>query len=320
MLNQLPAGAPILPAESEPAATTATAKPRSALRSGQIDELAAAAEAPALPVPDALPGIQPVIVAVAGQMAPKDPPPKAASSPPAIGAVQPRKAAALPVTAPHAGPPVADTAVTTPGVERLGLEQDPAVVPTPPQAILAGMALAPLTTAPVGPAATRGNGAAPVEDTTAKTASISTQIAPALVSLAGGPPGTQRLTLRLDPIELGHVQIRIDRAKDGPAEVSITVERPETLALLQRDQHQLHLALDQAGISPDGRQVTFHAAPMAEPSSSGQSSGASLDAGGSGRGQPGARGQSSQGGGTSRPDSPTPIATGWLRAGLDITA
>jgi flagellar hook-length control protein FliK len=160
------------------------------------------------------------------------------------------------------------------------------------------------------------------------------QIAPALVSLAGGPPGTQRLTLRLDPAELGHVQIRIDRPRDAPAEVSITVERPETLALLQRDRHELHRALDQAGIQAEGRQVFFHnAAPSSDgaghsplgQSPADQSFGFGSDA----RPENGQAGQDSArgrvprmnaGGSVADGTAAAPGGPGWLRAGLDITA
>ena len=74
------------------------------------------------------------------------------------------------------------------------------------------------------------------------------------------PDGAQRLTVRLDPPELGQVQVRIDRPPDAPARVEITVEKPETLTLLLRDQPQLQHALDQAGVPPEGRSVTFHIA------------------------------------------------------------
>ncbi len=164
-------------------------------------------------------------------------------------------------------------------------------------------------------------------------ASVYPQIAPALVSLAGGPAGTQRLTLRLDPIELGHVQIRIDRVRDAPPEVSITADRPETLLLLQRDQHQLHRALDQAGIPADGRQVIFLSATQhsdaAGASSAGPSLSAGPDPGGSGRGeagQDGARARAGSAGGENEAAGGTRdvgvAAAGprWLRAGVDIVA
>ena len=76
--------------------------------------------------------------------------------------------------------------------------------------------------------------------------------------------------MRLDPPELGHVQVRIDRPPDAPARVEITVEKVETLTLLLRDQPQLQHALDQAGVPAEGRSVTFHIAspepaPRSEP-------------------------------------------------------
>ncbi len=92
--------------------------------------------------------------------------------------------------------------------------------------------------------------------------SLYPQISPALVSLAAGSAGTQRLTLRLDPVELGLVEIRIERIPNAPPEVSITANRPETLLLLQRDHHQLQKALDQAGIPAEGRLVTFQSGTL----------------------------------------------------------
>ena len=81
-----------------------------------------------------------------------------------------------------------------------------------------------------------------------------------LVSLRHMADGTQRVTMRLDPPELGRVQVRIDRPTDASARVEITVEKAETLTLLLRDQTQLQRALDQAGVPVEGRSVTFHIA------------------------------------------------------------
>jgi hypothetical protein len=91
-----------------------------------------------------------------------------------------------------------------------------------------------------------------------------------LVSMGHMSNGTQRVTMRLDPPELGRVQVRIDRPTDAPARVEITVEKAETLTLLLRDQTQLQRALDQAGVPVEGRSVTFHIAspepaPRSEP-------------------------------------------------------
>jgi hypothetical protein len=147
--------------------------------------------------------------------------------------------------------------------------------------------------------------------------------------MAHAPDGTQRLTLRLDPPELGHVQIRIDRPPESPAHVDITVEKAETLTLLLRDQPQLQRALDQAGVPPDGRTVTFHVA-TAEPGPRHEGGPApSAGTGSAGTGDA-SYGASRQGGGQTRwgfadaDDTDANFAQvappGWVRAGLDITA
>jgi flagellar hook-length control protein FliK len=162
--------------------------------------------------------------------------------------------------------------------------------------------------------------------------SPATQIEPVLVSLAHSPDGAQSLTMRLQPPELGQVQVRIDRPTDASAHVDITVERPETLTLLLRDQPQLQHALDLAGVPPEGRSVTFHIAPPeaaartntspTAPTPSAQTGGLAGEF---------SRGGQQQGSGPSRHNvevadsadtdaGPTIAATGWMRAGLDITA
>ena len=130
------------------------------------------------------------------------------------------------------------------------------------------------------------------------------------------------MTLQLDPPDLGQVQIRIDRPQDAPAQVDITVQRPETLTLLQGDQPQLQRALDQAGIPAEGRNLNLHLAP---PEPGGATFGASA---GADPGQGGGNGAGTSSGGQGRPadasesdqdDTPASLPR-WLRAGLDITA
>ncbi|MBN8875525.1 MAG: flagellar hook-length control protein FliK [Rhodospirillales bacterium] len=176
--------------------------------------------------------------------------------------------------------------------------------------------------------------------------SAADQVAPALITLTSGPDGARHLTLRLQPQELGQVDIRIERSADGPARVEITVERPETLRLMLHDQPRLERALDQAGIPAEGRSLVLHVAPP-EPGRDSANGGAGhgqgaagwwTQAGGGGSdlagGQPHAQGgrggpPSGQGGVPDEPDTAadqgaqaalTPRRAGWLRAGLDITA
>ncbi len=103
----------------------------------------------------------------------------------------------------------------------------------------------------------------PREDRLADPASPAAQVGSVLLSLSTGPEGVHRLALRLDPGELGVLHIKVERQDGGPIAVSLSAERPETLAMLMRDQPELHRALDQAGIPSEGRQLTFHAMPAA---------------------------------------------------------
>lgn len=77
------------------------------------------------------------------------------------------------------------------------------------------------------------------------------QVAQIAIALALGNGGAPRLTVALEPEELGRVEIRVERgAGDGEAaRVRVVAERPETLALLQRDARQLDRALQGAGIA-----------------------------------------------------------------------
>ncbi|MFD1302851.1 flagellar hook-length control protein FliK [Methylobacterium marchantiae] len=122
-------------------------------------------------------------------------------------------------------------------------------------------ALAPIATASFGdlvasssPSAPAplANNAAPVADTGA--ASPQAQSAP--VPLGAVPmtiglrslAGSNRFEIRLDPKDLGRIDVNLDIDKDnGTVTAHLVVDRPETLALLQRDAGNLQQALSQAG-------------------------------------------------------------------------
>jgi Meckel syndrome type 1 protein len=81
------------------------------------------------------------------------------------------------------------------------------------------------------------------------------QLAPVVVSLALSR-GDEALTIALDPGELGRVEVSIGQGKEA-GQVRIVAERPETLALLQRDQRDLDRALNQAGLGDMARSLSF---------------------------------------------------------------
>ncbi|MGH7154536.1 MAG: flagellar hook-length control protein FliK [Acetobacteraceae bacterium] len=134
------------------------------------------------------------------------------------------------------------------------------------------------------------------------------QLAPTLVAFATPVSGTQHLTIRLSPPELGAVTIRVERPPEAPPRVEITVQHPQTLALMLRDQPRLHHALDQAGIASDGRSLTFY---LDDNGRGGSPGGGSTDDHWSAGGTPEQ---------TTMSDEGPLIPPAWRRAGLDITA
>ncbi|WP_169742745.1 flagellar hook-length control protein FliK [Muricoccus aerilatus] len=85
----------------------------------------------------------------------------------------------------------------------------------------------------------------------------SEQVAPVAIALALGGGADGRISLSLDPVELGRVEVTVERVGEG-ARVQVAAERPETLALLARDGASLDRALGGAGIGGDGgRSISF---------------------------------------------------------------
>jgi flagellar hook-length control protein FliK len=69
--------------------------------------------------------------------------------------------------------------------------------------------------------------------------------------------GVSRFQIRLDPPELGRVDVNLDMDKSGQVNAKLVVERSETLDLLQRDQRALERALAQAGLDTSKTNLEF---------------------------------------------------------------
>lgn len=205
-----------------------------------------------------------------------------------------------------------------------------------PAGNLAGQASGPALTpvlamsgpAPAQPTATPAPAAAPSHAALVSPAPDQLRTA---FTAAASLTGPSRVVVRLDPAELGRVQIGIVRQPDGPSRIELLAERPETLQLLMRDQPALHRALDLAGVPVEGRTLHFQVgspdpaaspAPTLQPGAGGSmgspGGGSQL---GSGRNQP-----PGWSGSAARDPHPGPVphsafrpAHG-LRAGVDITA
>lgn len=69
--------------------------------------------------------------------------------------------------------------------------------------------------------------------------------------------GNTRFQIRLDPPELGRIDVKLDLDKHGTINARMVVERPETLDLMQRDQRALQQALNQAGLDTGKTNLEF---------------------------------------------------------------
>jgi flagellar hook-length control protein FliK len=87
---------------------------------------------------------------------------------------------------------------------------------------------------------------------------------------ASARSGKTRFEIRLDPAELGRIDVRIDIDRHGQMTSHLTVERPETLSMLRQDANQLQRALDNAGLSTGNGGLQFS---LRDQSSQGQNDG-----------------------------------------------
>jgi flagellar hook-length control protein FliK len=69
--------------------------------------------------------------------------------------------------------------------------------------------------------------------------------------------GQSRFAIRLDPPELGRVDVKMQVDAAGGVSARLVVERPETLDLFQRDQRTLERALAQAGLDSSRTSLEF---------------------------------------------------------------
>jgi len=69
--------------------------------------------------------------------------------------------------------------------------------------------------------------------------------------------GNSRFEIRLDPAELGRIDVRLDVDRNGRVTSHLTVEKPETLAMLRQDAPQLQRALEDAGLKTGENGLQF---------------------------------------------------------------
>lgn len=100
--------------------------------------------------------------------------------------------------------------------------------------------------------------AAPQLNVTAATAQAAVPLSGLAMEIAASAKsGKSRFEIRLDPADLGRIDVRIDVDRNGQVTSHLTVERPETLSMLRQDANQLQRALDNAGLSTGNSGLQF---------------------------------------------------------------
>jgi hypothetical protein len=94
--------------------------------------------------------------------------------------------------------------------------------------------------------------------------------------------GMRTMTIRLDPVELGRVEVRMQFDATGKLAATITVDHPAALDLLRRDSAMLAQTLSDVGVQADATSFRFDAR-SGDASLGGSTTGGS-GAGGSGPG------------------------------------
>ena len=120
------------------------------------------------------------------------------------------------------------------------------------------------------PSAAATPAAAPQLNVTAATNAAVPLSGLAMEIAASARSGKSRFEIRLDPAELGRIDVRIDVDRNGQVTSHLTVERPETLSMLRQDANQLQRALDNAGLSTGSGGLQFS---LRDQSSQGQNDG-----------------------------------------------
>ncbi len=113
------------------------------------------------------------------------------------------------------------------------------------------------------------------------TPSIVPSMAIALQIARNVQKGINRFDIRLDPPELGRIDVRMEVQRDGHVAAHLTVESAQTLDLLQRDQRALQQALTDAGLQTNSDSLSFS---LRDQNMGGGAQGSAGNGGGSGGG------------------------------------
>jgi flagellar hook-length control protein FliK len=115
----------------------------------------------------------------------------------------------------------------------------------------------PATPAPAGPLSFAHEVAQKVAAQTQAAGSVVPVHALAVTIAARASTGSTRFDIKLDPPELGRIEVQMTLDREGRVKSRLVVEKQETLDLLQRDQRNLERTLAQAGLETSEGGIEF---------------------------------------------------------------
>jgi flagellar hook-length control protein FliK len=77
--------------------------------------------------------------------------------------------------------------------------------------------------------------------------------------------GIERITIQLQPNDLGHVEVKLESHSDGRSHIVFTADKADTLEILQRDVRMLERSLQEAGIKTDAGTMEFNLRQQPQP-------------------------------------------------------
>ena len=102
------------------------------------------------------------------------------------------------------------------------------------------------------------NAAAPLNASVQLANNVAVPLSGLAVNIAlNAQAGQSRFEIRLDPAELGRIDVRLEVDRNGQVTSHLTVERPATLDMLRRDAPQLQRALEDAGLKTGDSGLQF---------------------------------------------------------------
>ena len=91
--------------------------------------------------------------------------------------------------------------------------------------------------------------------------------------------GVDRITVKLNPADLGQIDIRMEIGPDGKFNAVFAADRPQTVELLQRDARELARSLQDAGLRTDAGSLSFNLRGQNQGQANGSQSGTPQHAG-----------------------------------------